>query len=57
VLGGLWLAIAHPAAFLVALVLFLLVLAWMLPKLLRFLARVMRRLRGERPAALSARRG
>lgn len=46
VLGGLWLAIAHPAVFLVLLVLFLLLLAWLLPKLARFIARVLRRLRG-----------
>ena len=56
VLGGLWLAIAHPAAFLVALALFLLLLVWMLPKLLRFLARMWRRLRGEPATALPARR-
>jgi len=56
VLGGLWLAIAHPAAFLVALLLFLLLLAWMLPKLLRFLARALRRLRGESRTALATRR-
>ncbi|RYD16111.1 MAG: DUF4126 domain-containing protein [Lysobacteraceae bacterium] len=46
VLGGLWLAIAQPAVFLVLLVLFLLLLAWLLPKLARFIARVLRRLRG-----------
>ena len=46
VLGGLWLAIAHPAAFLVLLVLFLLLLAWLLPKLARFIAGLLRRLRG-----------
>lgn len=49
VLGGLWLAIAHPAAFLVLLVLFLLLLAWLLPKLLRFITRVFRRLAGRGP--------
>jgi hypothetical protein len=46
VLGGLWLAIAHPLAFLVALVLFLGLVAWLLPKLFRFVARMLRRLRG-----------
>ncbi|HEY6546142.1 MAG TPA: DUF4126 domain-containing protein [Dokdonella sp.] len=46
VLGGLWLAIAHPAVFLVLLVLFLLLLAWLLPKLARFIAGLLRRLRG-----------
>lgn len=50
VLGGLWLAIAHPAVFLVLLVLFLLLLAWLLPKLARFIARVLRRLRGRGPS-------
>ncbi|MBA8887364.1 hypothetical protein FHW12_001578 [Dokdonella fugitiva] len=52
VLGGLWLAIAHPFAFLVALVLFLGVVAWLLPKLFRFAARMLRRLRGRGPPAL-----
>lgn len=50
VLGGLWLAIAHPAVFLVLLALFLLLLAWLLPKLARFIARVLRRLRGRGPS-------
>jgi len=44
VLGGLWLAIAHPFAFLVALVLFLCLIAWLLPKVLRYVARIFRRL-------------
>jgi hypothetical protein len=52
VLGGLWLAIAHPLAFLVALVLFLGLVAWLLPKLFRFAARMLRRLRGRDPPAL-----
>jgi hypothetical protein len=46
VLGGLWLAIAHPFGFLFALVLFLGLVAWLLPKLARFAARTWRRLRG-----------
>jgi hypothetical protein len=46
VLGGLFLAIQHPAAFLVALALFLALVAWLLPKLFRFLARIVRRLTG-----------
>jgi hypothetical protein len=46
VLGGLWVAIAHPAVFLVLLVVFLLLLAWLLPKLLRFIMRMFRRLAG-----------
>lgn len=48
VLGGLWLAIAHPLAFLVMLAVFLVLVAWLLPKLLRFLARIFRRLFGYR---------
>ena len=35
VIGGLWLALNHPILFLVALVLFVLLLAWLLPKLWR----------------------
>ena len=46
-LAGLWLAIAHPWVFLVLLVLFLGVVAWLLPKLFRLFARLFRRLRGE----------
>lgn len=42
---GLWLAIAHPIAFLVLLALFLLALAWLLPKLWRAFRSVFRRLR------------
>jgi hypothetical protein len=42
VLGGTWLAFAHPAMFLVMVVLFLLLVAWMLPKIWRFLRRVFR---------------
>jgi hypothetical protein len=49
VLGGLWVAIAHPQVFLVLLVMFLLLLAWLLPKLLRFAARIFRRLRRHSP--------
>lgn len=52
-LGGLWLAIAHPWIFLVLLVLFLAVVVWLLPKLFRLFARVLRRLRG-RPQASAA---
>jgi hypothetical protein len=36
VLGGTWLAIAHPVVFLVFFVAFLAVLAWLLPKIWRF---------------------
>ncbi|GAA0712307.1 DUF4126 domain-containing protein [Dokdonella soli] len=46
VLGGLFLAIQHPLAFLVALALFLALVVWLLPKLFRFLARLVRRLTG-----------
>ena len=42
---GLWFAIAHPVAFLVALAVFLLVLIWLLPKLWRAFASLFRRLR------------
>lgn len=49
VLGGLALAIVHPAVFLVALALFLLLVIWLVPRLYRFLARIFRRLSG-RPA-------
>ncbi len=45
VLGGLLLAIHHPAVFLVALVLFLALVAWLLPKLIRYIVAVVRCLR------------
>lgn len=50
-LVGLWLAIAHPWIFLVVLVLFLALVAWLLPKLFRLFARILRRLRGSRPSS------
>ena len=43
VLGGLFLAITHPLAFLVLLVLFLALVIWLVPKMLRFLMRIFRR--------------
>jgi len=43
VLGGLFLAITHPLAFLILLVLFLALVAWVIPKVFRFLARIFRR--------------
>ena len=46
VLGGLYLAIAHPVVFLVLLLMFLVLVAWLVPKLWRFVGRVLRRLRG-----------
>lgn len=52
VLGVLFLAIQHPAVLLAALALFLLLLVWLLPKLLRFLARVWRLLHGRDAAVL-----
>ena len=42
-LGGLFLAITHPLVFLVLLVLFLALVAWLLPKVFRFLAGIFRR--------------
>ncbi len=44
-LVGLWLAIQHPWIFLVLLVLFLAMVAWLLPKLFRLIGRIFRRLR------------
>ena len=44
VLGGLFLAISHPLAFLVLLVLFLALVVWLLPKVFRYLARIFRQL-------------
>jgi hypothetical protein len=43
VLGGLFLAITHPLAFLVLLVLFLALVVWLVPKVFRFLTRIFRR--------------
>lgn len=48
VLGGTWLAVAHPVAFLVCFALFLALLVWLLPKLWRAIAALLRRL--PRPA-------
>ena len=44
VLGGLWLAIAHPLVFLVLLAGFVLLMAWLLPKLWRVLRAAWRRI-------------
>lgn len=49
VLGGLFLALAHPWLFLGLLVVFLLLCAWLLPKLWRAVRAVFRRLRGAAP--------
>ena len=44
VLGGLWLAIEHPLTFLILLLLFLLVMVLILPKLVRFITAIFRRI-------------
>lgn len=44
VLSGIWLAFAHPVVFLVVLVLFLILLAWLLPKVWRGIRSVVRRI-------------
>jgi hypothetical protein len=46
VIGGTWLAFAHPALFLVLVAIFLAFVAWMLPKVWRFLKRVFKVLAG-----------
>ena len=42
VIGGLWTALNHPVVFMVALVLFILLVAWLLPRIWRALKRVAR---------------
>jgi Sec-independent protein translocase protein TatA len=42
VIGGLWASLQHPVLFVVALVLFLLLVAWLLPKIWRALKRIVR---------------
>jgi len=54
VLGGLWLAIAHPLGFLAALVVFLALVIWLLPKVSRYIARIFRRLARRGDAVLPA---
>lgn len=51
VLSGLWAAVAHPVLFLILLVLFVLALAWLLPKLYRFVRAIFGgwRARGREP--------
>ncbi len=44
VIGGLWVALNHPVLFMIALIAFLLMLAWLLPKLLRAVRMVFRKL-------------
>lgn len=50
-LAGLWLVFAHPLVFLVLLAAFLLVVIWLVPKLFRFIMRVLRRLGGKAAVA------
>ena len=52
VLGGLFLAITHPLAFLVLLVVFLAIVIWLVPKVLRFLAGLFRRAPADERATL-----
>jgi len=58
ILGGLWLAFAHPVVFLVLLGIFILLMIWLLPKLWRFIKKLVSRLFGllglAQPAAQSA---
>ena len=56
VLGGLFLAISHPLAFLVLLVLFLAFVIWLLPKVFRYIARIFARLSGRSTSTLPAAR-
>lgn len=42
VVGGLWASLQHPALFILALVLFILIVAWLLPKIWRALKRIFR---------------
>jgi len=54
VFAGLWAALSHPALFMLAFVLFLVLVAWLLPKLLRGVATVGRKVgRWFRPAPAS----
>jgi hypothetical protein len=46
VLGGLWVAFQHPAIFLLLLGLFILIMIWLIPKLLRFLRAMLQRIVG-----------
>jgi hypothetical protein len=46
VLGGIWFALYHPIVFLVALALFIVLTIWLLPRLMRGIRAVFRRLRG-----------
>ena len=46
VLGGIWVALYHPIVFLVALALFIALMIWLLPQLIRGIGALFRRLRG-----------
>jgi hypothetical protein len=46
VIGGLWAAINHPTLFLVLLGIFVLILAWLLPRIFTLLAAMFRKVRG-----------
>lgn len=46
VIGGLWVALHHPVVFLVLLALVLAAIAWLLPKLLRFIRRIFAKIAG-----------
>lgn len=47
VLGGMWVMFMHPVAFLILLVLFLALAAWLIPKMWRAIRALLRRLRGD----------
>jgi hypothetical protein len=54
VMSAIWVALTHPAVFLVLLALFLLLAIWLLPKLWRGVRAIASFLRGESPPRLSA---
>ena len=56
VLGGLFLAITHPLAFLILLVVFLAIVVWVVPKVFRFLTGLFRRAPADEPTTLPAAR-
>lgn len=46
VIGGLWVSLQHPVLFILALILFILIVAWLLPKIWRALKRIFSAMRG-----------
>jgi hypothetical protein len=54
VLGAIWLAFTHPVIFIALLVLFLALMAWLIPKIWRFLKRVFTSLAQQRPTQREA---